>query len=126
MRLCCMERPYLVPHDADRLKSAAMDPHLARAGDLPSSCKRLLYEGTSLDRYTMMSCPNSRKVLCALAEGKTVSLDNYNSLMTWVSEHRPEMKPYIQVEVSPLPLSTLLDLPCATFYPSLPLSDEPC
>jgi hypothetical protein len=80
-----MTRPWEAPNDYDKLKSTgAIKPSL-------------LYHGSDLARYTMITAEKPLLVLYKLAEGKGVLEAEYALLTTWLENNRPELKPYIKI-----------------------------
>ena len=88
--MCHMIRPWEHPNNLDYLKSiGAVTGH-------PSK----LCEGCDVDDYTMIPSSEQRLVLWQLAEGKSVSDIRLSSFLAWLTQHRPEILPYIKTEVS--------------------------
>jgi hypothetical protein len=88
--MCHMIRPWEHPNNLDYLKSiGAVTGH-------PSK----LCEGCDVDDYTMIPSSEQRLVLWQLAEGKSVSDVRLSSFLAWLTQHRPEILPYIKTEVS--------------------------
>jgi hypothetical protein len=83
--MCHMIRPWEVPNNYEALKSAgAIKP-------------AKLYDGSDLERYTMITEQKPRLVLWMLAQGKSVLQADYATLLLWLETNRPELVPYIKI-----------------------------
>jgi hypothetical protein len=83
-QLCCLERPWEIPHDLETLP----DPIQPRD----------LYVGSELDKYTMVPDKDNRLRLWKLGHGEIIDLSEWESLRSWLLLNRPSILPFVMTE----------------------------
>ena len=100
LKLCNIQRPWLVPHNLQHV--AAEHNNSYGPNTEPYSVKRkMLFEGSSLEEYTMINSATHRETLWSLSlshspTASPVKKVKVDALVHWITEHRPALLPYIK------------------------------
>ena len=98
MSLCRVERPWLVPNNLQMLRDEALTSVPASTA-APTPKRHVLFEGSSLPKYTMITDHKIRHILADLStEGTVVSINDYNKLISWLQENRPQVVPFVSAQ----------------------------
>jgi len=111
MRLaaCRVERPWLIPNDLDKIHQELSAVSNVSDGKGPVRVKpSSLYQGCSLNKYTMITNKKIRRFLWELAVDKPLTPSQFKELDSWVKSQRQELCPYIKVEAQVCCLPVLL------------------
>lgn len=99
LSLCHIQRPWLVPHNVDDVKRRVQQRFPNEPGSLFGLVtKHMLFEGSMLNNYTMITSAAIRDIVWKLAQPRDsgISIKQHEALVAWLSNHK-NLIPYIKM-----------------------------